>query len=149
MNGFDWRSTYPFNVIFTVLILLALSEAPSAKTKHTLVFTLVFRRVVLVIVLVLCVVLIFFFVFVLCRVYPMLSVSLDCSFLITPSVFSNVYLFVCFRPVSCVPNVASVLCAKCYQCLCIVYSWWYLQLMFIYYILFSYWIIFKIFRNYF
>ena len=48
------------------------------------------------------------FVFVLCRVYPMLSVSLDCSFLITPSVFSNVYLFVCFRPVSCVPNVASV-----------------------------------------
>ena len=64
------------------------------------------------------------FVFVLCRVYPMLwivhSVSLDCSFfdntfsvslvslLITPSVFSNVYLFVCFRPVSCVPNVVSV-----------------------------------------
>jgi hypothetical protein len=71
-------------------------------------FTLVFRRVVLLIVLVLCVVLIFFFVFVLCRVYPMLSVSLDCSFLITPSVFSNVYLFVCFRPVSCVPNVVSV-----------------------------------------
>ena len=30
----------------------------------------------------------------------MLSVSLDCSFLITPSVFSNVYLFVCLRPVS-------------------------------------------------
>jgi hypothetical protein len=44
----------------------------------------------------------------LCRVYPMLPVSLGCSFLITPSVFSNVYLFVCFRPVSCVPNVASV-----------------------------------------
>jgi hypothetical protein len=41
-------------------------------------------------------------------VYSMLSVSLDCSFLITPSVFSNVYLFVCFRPVSCVPNVVSV-----------------------------------------
>ena len=32
------------------------------------------------------------FVFVLCLVYPMLPVSLDCSFLITPSVFSNVYL---------------------------------------------------------
>ena len=32
------------------------------------------------------------FVFVLCLVYPMLLVSLDCLFLITPSVFSNVYL---------------------------------------------------------
>jgi hypothetical protein len=32
------------------------------------------------------------FVFVLCLVYPMLAVSLDCSFLITPLVFSNVYL---------------------------------------------------------
>ena len=49
-----------------------------------------------------------FVFFVLCRVYPMLSVSLDCSFLITPSVVSKVYLVVCFRPVSCVPNVASV-----------------------------------------
>jgi hypothetical protein len=35
---------------------------------------------------------------------PMLSVSLDCTFLITPSVFSNIYL-------SC------VLCAQC--CLCL------------------------------
>jgi len=26
------------------------------------------------------------------RVYPMLSVSLDCQFLISPSIFSNVYL---------------------------------------------------------
>jgi len=32
------------------------------------------------------------FVFVLCPVYPMLPVSLDCPFLIAPSVFSNVYL---------------------------------------------------------
>ena len=32
------------------------------------------------------------FVFVLCIVYPMLSVSLDCSFFIALSVFSNVYL---------------------------------------------------------
>ena len=32
-------------------------------------------------------------VFVLCLVYPMLTVSLDCPFLIAPSVFSNVYLF--------------------------------------------------------
>jgi hypothetical protein len=36
------------------------------------------------------------FVFLLCLVYPMLSVSLDC------------FCFVCLRPVSCVPNVASV-----------------------------------------
>ena len=34
----------------------------------------------------------YFIVFVLYLVYPMLSVSLDCSFLIDPSVFSNVYL---------------------------------------------------------
>jgi hypothetical protein len=33
----------------------------------------------------------FFFVFVLCLVYPMLPVSLDCSFLIASSVFSNGY----------------------------------------------------------
>jgi hypothetical protein len=50
------------------------------------------------------------FVFVLCLVYPMLPVSLDCLFLIAPWVFSNVYL-------SC------VLCTLCYQCLWIVYSW--------------------------
>ena len=31
-------------------------------------------------------------VFVLCFVYPMLPVSLDCPFSIAPSVFSNVYL---------------------------------------------------------
>jgi hypothetical protein len=37
-------------------------------------------------------------------VYPMLPVSLECPFLIAPSVFSNVY----FRPVSCVPSVASI-----------------------------------------
>jgi hypothetical protein len=32
------------------------------------------------------------FVVVLCLVYPMLSVSLDCPFVITPLVFSNVFL---------------------------------------------------------
>jgi hypothetical protein len=45
---------------------------------------------VLLIFLVFCVEFLFF-VFVLCLVYPMLPVSLDCPFLITPSVFSNVY----------------------------------------------------------
>jgi hypothetical protein len=44
------------------------------------------------------------FIFVLCLVYPVLPVSLDCPFLISPSIFSNVY----FRPVSCVPGVTSV-----------------------------------------
>ena len=48
------------------------------------------------------------FVFVLCLVYPLLPVSLDCPFVITSSVFSNVYLFVCLRPVSFIPTVASV-----------------------------------------
>jgi hypothetical protein len=38
----------------------------------------------------------------------MLSVFLDSTFLITPSVFSNVYLLPTVCPVSCVPNVASV-----------------------------------------
>ena len=33
------------------------------------------------------------FVFVLCLVYPMLPVSLNCPLLIVPSVFSNVYLW--------------------------------------------------------
>ena len=47
---------------------------------------------------------------VLCLVWPMLCVFLDCLFLITPSVFSNVYL-------SC------VLCDQCCVCLWIVYSW--------------------------
>jgi hypothetical protein len=53
--------------------------------------------------------------FVLCLVYPMLSDSLDCPFLIAPLVFSDVYL-------SC------VLCALCCQFLWIVYFWflfWY------------------------
>ena len=50
-----------------------------------------------------CVVFFVLFVTGLCLVYPMLPVSLDCSFLVAPSVFSNIY----FRPVYCVPNVAS------------------------------------------
>jgi hypothetical protein len=47
---------------------------------------------------------------VLCLVYPMLPVSLDCPFLIAPLVFSDVYL-------SC------VLCTLCCQFLWIVYFW--------------------------
>jgi hypothetical protein len=37
-------------------------------------------------------------VFVLCLMYPMLPVSLDCTFFIAPSLFSNVYYFlvVCY-----------------------------------------------------
>jgi hypothetical protein len=46
--------------------------------------------------------------FVLCLVYPMLTVSLCCSFLIVPSVYSSVYF---------------VLCIRCWQFLCVVHSW--------------------------
>jgi hypothetical protein len=46
----------------------------------------------LLIVLVFCVVLFVLFVIVLCLVFPMLPVSLDCPFMIASSVFSNVYL---------------------------------------------------------
>ena len=48
--------------------------------------------------------------FVLCLVFSMLSMSVDCPFLIDPLIFSHVYL-------SC------VLCPKCCQCLWIVHSW--------------------------
>jgi hypothetical protein len=41
-----------------------------------------------------CVVFFVLFVFVLFLVYPLLPVSLDCPFLIAPSVFSNIYLSV-------------------------------------------------------
>jgi hypothetical protein len=34
----------------------------------------------------------YFFFFFLCLVYPMLPVSLDCPFLLVPSVFSNIYI---------------------------------------------------------
>jgi hypothetical protein len=37
----------------------------------------------------------------------MLPVSVDCPFLIAPSVFSNVYLLPIVCPVSCVTNVTS------------------------------------------
>jgi hypothetical protein len=60
---------------------------------------------------VLCVILVVF-VFVIFLVYQVLSFSLDCPFLITPSVFSNVYVFcvafVRLLPVSCVASVARV-----------------------------------------
>ena len=48
--------------------------------------------------------------FVLCLVYPVLPLSLDCLFLFSPSVFSNAYL-------SC------VLYTQCYHFLWIVHSW--------------------------
>jgi hypothetical protein len=64
---------------------------------------------VLVIILVFCVVFLVLLVcFVLCLVCPMLPLSLDCPFLIVPSVFSNVYLLPIMCPVSCVPNVSSI-----------------------------------------
>jgi hypothetical protein len=82
-------------------------------------------------------------VFVLCLVYPMLLVSMDCPFLIAPSVFSNVYLFcgLCTQWYQFLWIVHSLLvlrfslmciyylvclvpcCSQCYHCLWIVYSW--------------------------
>ena len=47
-----------------------------------------------------CVFVLFCLSYILCHVYPMLQVSLDCPFLITPSVFSNVYIMIpynCFH----------------------------------------------------
>ena len=46
----------------------------------------------LLIFLVFCIVFFVSFVFVLCLVYPILSLSLVCPFLIAPSGFSNVYI---------------------------------------------------------
>ena len=45
---------------------------------------------------------------VLCLVYPVLSVSLDCPFWIAASVFYDVYLLPRVCPMSCVPSVVSV-----------------------------------------
>jgi hypothetical protein len=102
---------------------------------------------------------IYYLLSVLCLVYPVLPVSLDCPYLIASSVFSNVYLLPRVCPMSCVPSVASVsgmsvpncrpgflwrlfttyclscvLYAQCCQCLWIVHSWLLLRvsLMFIY-----------------
>ena len=47
----------------------------------------------------------------------MLPVSLDCSFLITPSVFSNVYVLPIVCPVSCMTNVSSISGLSVLDCL--------------------------------
>ena len=49
---------------------------------------------------------------ILCLVYPMLPVSLDCPFSIAPSVFSTVYITAY--------SLFCVLCAQCCQCVWIV-----------------------------
>ena len=72
--------------------------------------------------------------FVLCLVYPMLPVFLDYLFLIAPSYrvlciqccqcFGIIYSWLLLRPVSCVPNVASVSGLSILDCsfvLCLVY----------------------------
>jgi hypothetical protein len=76
---------------------------------------------------------------VLCLVYSMLTVPLDCPFLIAHSVFSNIYLssVLCIQwrqvslhyPFLIVTSVFSniylsfVLCAQCWQYLWIIHSW--------------------------
>jgi hypothetical protein len=54
------------------------------------------------------------FVFVLCLVYRMLPVSLDCPFLIAPQCF-------CLYPVSCVPNVASFSGLTIFHCFSVLF----------------------------
>ena len=49
---------------------------------------------------------VYLFVFVLCLVCRGLPMSLDCPFLFAPRF--SLRLFVCLRPVSCVPMVANV-----------------------------------------
>ena len=51
----------------------------------------------------------------LCLVYPMLSVSLDCPFLLAPSIFSNVYLLVIYLMVS--PRFVCVCVCVCVRVL--------------------------------
>ena len=48
------------------------------------------------------------FVFVLCLVYPMLPISLDCPLLISTSVFSNVY-YIMFYSIMCMLNILMLL----------------------------------------
>ena len=78
--------------------LLVFSRNSGSSTDKPFASTWVHSRClvgsVLLICLAFCVVLWFcvFFAFCLCLVCPMLQVSLNCLFLIAPSVFSNVYL---------------------------------------------------------
>ena len=70
------------------------------------------------------------FVFVLCLMYPMLSVSPDCPFVISPSVFSYVYSLMTFRCyfvlLMRVARLCSVLCLRCVLCFSVwivAHSW--------------------------
>ena len=83
-------------------------------------------------------------VFVLCLVFPMLPVSLDCQFLIAPSVFSNVYFLpllhsmfhfnlatVCFNSIAfstCI-HVLSYLCPTCIGRFCTLITNSYMRLL--------------------
>jgi hypothetical protein len=62
----------------------------------------------LVIFLVFCVVFFVLFAFVLCRVYPIMPVSLDCPFLIARSVFPNIYLIETTTCIICSENNPSI-----------------------------------------
>ena len=91
-------------LVFCVVCIRPLSCVPNVASFSEL----------LIVVLVFCAMFCVLFVFILCLVYPMLSVSLEYPFLITPSVFSNGYLrrrsrrvFMSLTDLSCVPNVVS------------------------------------------
>ena len=70
-----------FNIYYAHLVHMASLVVPYCLVRSVLLICFVF-----------CVVLFPLFVFVLCLVYPMFPVSIDCLILIAPSVFSNVSL---------------------------------------------------------
>ena len=80
-----------------------------------------FGAVCVAFVLVFCVVLSVMFVFVLCLVYPMLPVSLECPFLIAPSVFFNVYLIKTCQNFKTSTNGRLIVCCLS-QTLAIIYK---------------------------
>jgi hypothetical protein len=83
----DVRYDFRLNTIFSS------SLPPFVCRRYHILFTLfVFLRIVTSAThIVVCFVFCFCFVFILCLVCPMLPLSLDCPFLIAPSVFSHVY----------------------------------------------------------
>ena len=104
-HGSPWYSGAPW---FTLVLFWSAMVHPGILERHGSPRCLVKPRL-LIVLLVFCVVIFVLFVIVLCLVYPVLPVSLDCPFLIAPSVFSNIYFY-------------CVLCAQCCQGLCIVHS---------------------------
>ena len=89
-NIFDLRDTEVVIRIILVLLKRADGLNHNLNNARAIRFTPIFGTFIF---LVFCIVLCYCVLFVvdLCLVGPLLAVSLDCPFLIAPSVFSNVY----------------------------------------------------------